>query len=89
MDYDTWLQSGDPAEQDGELIAYQDDVHGQASNDLFLAQQADRLLGTVSYWQDEVANAPEFGHDITTEIADALAEIGVVVIWDNGVLIYQ
>lgn len=71
------------------LIAWQSDVFGQAANDRFLAEHADQLMGTGTLWQDIVANTPEYGYDPTQNIADALADAGYSVDWDNGVYIYK
>lgn len=82
---------------DNKAIAWQADVYGQQENDLFLAREADYLLGTDGRWLGEMDSAyRHHGDDYANEVQEvvalienALFDAGYMVEWDNGVHIYR
>jgi len=82
---------------DNRAIAWQSDVYGQQENDLFLAREADYLLGTGGRWWGEMDSAyrhhgddyAEDAQEVVALIENALFDAGYTVEWDNGVHIYK
>ncbi|QNJ57168.1 hypothetical protein L3Y21_gp098 [Gordonia phage Rabbitrun] len=84
-----------------ESVAYQLDVHGQRSNDLFVAAYADACGNSGPYWQpyvDRVYVQMDNGDEPDIEPSELIQEIeetvlraqyGLVVVWDDGPNIYR